>query len=117
DRRREVLASGAHRAQESRRARYFYRLRGRTERISRGDRNCVSQDRGAAVYRASGAGFAELRALETTQVDSRRSAIDLSRGDRGRSRAAAGGVRSEVESLPQREPGMAASSITDGNSR
>src|SRR5579864_378893 len=66
DGRRKVLAAGAHRAQESRRARYFYRLRGRAERISRGDRNRVSQDRGAAVYRASGAGFAELRALETT---------------------------------------------------
>ena len=68
----------------------------------------VPAHRGAALHRASGAGFAELRALETAQAGGGRSAVDLSGGDGGRGRAATGGVGGKVESLPQREPGVAA---------
>ena len=49
---REVLAAGADGAEEPRRDRYVHRLRGRAERVPRGDRDGVSADAGATVHRA-----------------------------------------------------------------
>jgi putative transposase len=49
----------------------------------------------------------ELRALEIAQASGGRSASDLSRGDRGRSRASVGGAGVEIDRLSQCEPGVA----------
>ena len=65
-------------------------------------------DRGAALHRARGTGFAQLCALENAQAGGRRSAGDLSGGHGGRGRATSGGTGGEVESLSQRQPGVAA---------
>src|SRR6266536_2753668 len=72
------------------------------------DRNYLSPHRSAALHRASGAGFAELCALEAPQISGGRSAADLSCGHRGRSHATSGGGNSQVECVSQREPSMAA---------
>ena len=61
-----------------------------------------------ALHRASGAGFAQLCALESTQAGGGGPAVDLPRGHSGRGRATPGAVGGQVESLSQREPGMAA---------
>jgi len=87
---------------------YFDRLRGWAERVSGSDRNHLSPHRSAALHRASGAGFAELCALEAPQISGGRSAADPSCGHRGRSHATSGGGNSQVECVSQREPGMAA---------
>src|SRR5262244_943527 len=83
DGRRKVLASSADRAAEPGRERYFHRLRGWAERVSGSDRGSVSAHRSAVVHRAPGAGLAELRALESAQAGSGRSAVDLPRGHGG----------------------------------
>src|SRR6516165_9547474 len=108
ERRREVLAAGADGVTESRGQRYFHRLRRRAERISRSHRSRIPADRGATLHRASGAGFAKLCALEITQGRGCGFAFDLSCRHGGRSGTASGGAGSEVESLSQREPSMAA---------
>ncbi len=64
-RRREVLAAGADGVAEPRSEGHLHRLRGWAEGISGSHRSGVSAHRGAALHRASGAGFAELRALES----------------------------------------------------
>src|SRR6266699_3639159 len=104
----QVLAASTHRAEEPGGEGYFDRLRGWAERFSGSDRNHLSPHRSAALYRASGAGFAELCALEAPQISGGRSAADLSCGHRGRSHATSGGGNSQVECVSQREPGMAA---------
>ena len=57
--------------------------------------------------KAAGSGL-ETRPLEIAQAGGRRSAIDLSCGDDGRSRAWSPGTGRQVESLSQREAGVAA---------
>jgi putative transposase len=74
----EILAASTDRVEELWGEGYLHRLRGWGERISRGHRSAVSADRGAAVHRASGAGVAELCALEAAQVGGGRSAAGLS---------------------------------------
>src|SRR5437868_5855691 len=113
DGRGEVLAAGTDGAAESGGEGHLHRLRGWAERISGSHRSSVSAHRGAALHRACGTGFAELRALETAQTGGRRSAIDLSRGDGGRGRAWPPRTGKQVESLSQREPGVAAELGTD----
>src|SRR5207248_2239553 len=113
DGRGEVLAAGTDGAAESGGEGHLHRLRGWAERISGSHRSSVSAHRGAALHRACGTGFAELRALETAQTVGRRSAIDLSRGDGGRGRAWPPRTGKQVESLSQREPGVAAELGTD----
>ena len=76
--RSQVLAAGADGAEEPGREGHLHRLRGWAERISGSDRSGLSADRGAALHRASGAGFAELCALESTQAGGGGSAADLS---------------------------------------
>ena len=72
ERRSQVLAAGADGAEEPRGEGHLHRLRGWAERISGSDRGGVPADRGAVVHRASGAGLAELRALESAQGGGRR---------------------------------------------
>src|SRR5246127_5721168 len=108
DGRREVLAAGADGVAEPGSEGHLDRLRGWAERVSRSDRGGVSPDRGAVMHRASGAGLAELRALESAQASGSRSAADLSGRHGGRGGAASDGVGRQVESLSQREPGVAA---------
>src|SRR5205085_1241442 len=97
DGRSQVLAASSDRVTESRGEGHFHRLRGRAERISGSHRSGVSADRSTAVHRASGAGFAKLRALETAQGCSRGSAFDLSRRHGRRGGTASGGTGDEVE--------------------
>ena len=80
----EILAASTDRAEEPWGEGYLHRLRGWAERISRSHRSAVSADRGAVVHRTSGAGVAELCALEAPQVGGGRSAADLSSGHGGR---------------------------------
>ena len=87
-RRSEVLAAGADGVAEPWGEGHSHRLRGWAERISGSHRGDLSPDRSAALHRASGAGFAELCALENAQAGGRRSAVDLSGGHGGRGRAA-----------------------------
>src|SRR5262249_8139466 len=98
----------AHGAKEPRGEGYLDRLRGWAERVSGSDRNHLSPHRSAALHRASGAGFAELCALEAPQISGGRSAANLSCGHRGRSHATSGGGNSQVECVSQRESSMAA---------
>jgi len=86
---------------------YLDRLCGWAERISRGHRSGVSEDRGAVVHRTSGAGFTELRALEAAQVGGGRSAADLSSGHGGRGPIAFGRDDPKVDGLSQRGPSVA----------
>jgi len=79
----KFLAAGTDGTEEPRGERYLHRLRGWAERISGSDRGGVSGHRGAALHRASGAGFAELRALESAQAGGQGSAIDLPRSHLG----------------------------------
>jgi len=81
--RSQVLAAGTDGTEEPRGERYFHRLRGWAERISGSDRGGVSAHRGAALHRASGAGFAELRTLEIAQAGGQGSAVDLPCRHRG----------------------------------
>src|SRR5438309_11762935 len=76
----QVLAASTDRAEEPWGEGYLHRLRRWAERISRGHRSAVSADRGAVVHRTSGAGVAELCALEVPQVGGGGSAEDLSCG-------------------------------------
>ena len=108
ERRSQVLAASADGTAEPRSEGPPDRLRGWAERISGSHRSGVSADRGTAVHRASGAGFPKLCALENAQAGGRRSAVDLPCSHGGRSRATSGGTRGEVESLSQRQPGVAA---------
>src|SRR5208283_3964771 len=103
-----VLAAGTDRVTEPRGEGYFHRLRGWAEGISGSYRSGVSADRGATLHRASGAGFAELPALEVTQASGGGLTVDLSCGHGGRSRATFGGTGGEVEGVSQREPSVAA---------
>src|SRR5437899_4092142 len=80
---------------------------GGLKRVSGSDRNPLSPHRSAAVHRASGAGLAELCALEAPQISGGGSAADLSSSDGGRSPTATGGDDPEVDSLSQRGPGVA----------
>jgi len=75
---------------DARRAGYLHCLRGRTDGLS-GRHQCrVFPDEGAAVHRAHGAQLATLRFLEGSQEGGRRSAENLSVGQRGGSRAGTG---------------------------
>src|SRR5205823_14525189 len=103
----QVLAASADRAEEPWGEGYLHRLRGWAERISRGHRSSLSPDRSAAVHRTSGAGVAELCALEVSQVGGGGSAANLSSGHGGRSAAASGGDDAEVDGLSQRGPSVA----------
>src|SRR2546428_8914119 len=81
----QVLAASADRTEEPWGEGYLHRLRRRAERVSGSDRNPLSPHRSAAVHRASGAGLAELCALEAPQISGGGSAADLSSSDGGRS--------------------------------
>ena len=107
-RRREVLAAGADRVTEPRAEGYFHRLRGWAEGLSASHRDGVSENHGAVVHRAHGAGQPELRELERAPTGGPRSEVDLPGGDRGRSGAATGGVLREVEwQVPNDQRAMA----------
>src|SRR5262249_49484840 len=67
ERRREVLARGGDRVEEPRSRRRVDRLRGRTERLSRGDRINLPASAGTIVHRPSAAEFAWLRLVEGAQ--------------------------------------------------
>src|SRR6266853_263242 len=62
----------------------------------------------SALHRASGAGFAEVCALEAPQGSGGRFTADLSCGHGGGSPAESGGGNSEMERLSQRQPSVAA---------
>src|SRR2546425_8625082 len=108
DRRGEVLAAGADGAAEPGGEGHLHRLRGWAEGISGSHRSGVSAHRGTALHRAPGAGLAELRALEAAQAGGDGPAVDLPRSHSGRGRAASPGTGRQMESLSQREPGVAA---------
>src|SRR3984957_13894065 len=97
DGRSEVLAAGADGVAEP-----------WGEGISGSHRSGVSANRGAALHRASGASFAELCAVEIAQAGGCGFAIDLSCRHRERGRATSPRTGRQVESLSQREPGVAA---------
>ena len=107
-RRSQVLAAGADRAEESRGEGYLHRLRGRAERISGSDRGGVSRTRGAVVHRASGAGLAELRALEATQGGGGRPAADLSAATAAEAEQQLAELEAQVGRLSERQPSVAA---------
>src|SRR5713101_416604 len=104
----QVLAASADRAEESRGEGYLHGLCGWAEGISGSDRSHLPSDRGAALHRASGAGFAEVCALEAPQGSGGRFTADLSCGHGGGSPAESGGGNSEMERLSQRQPSVAA---------
>ena len=74
----------------------LHRVCGWAEGFPSGDRNGVSENDGAVVHRAHGAGQLELRELETAQAGGARFEIDLSRGHGRRGGAATGRLRRGV---------------------
>src|SRR5580765_9092871 len=68
ERRCQVLAAGADGVAEPRGEGHLHGLSGWAERVSGSDRGGVSAHRGAVMHCASGAGLAELRALESAQT-------------------------------------------------
>jgi hypothetical protein len=63
---------------------HLHRLRGWAERVSGSDRGGISARRSSVMYRASGAGLAQLCGLESTQAGGGRPAVDLPCGPRRR---------------------------------
>jgi len=74
---RQVLAAGGHRAEDAGRARYFYRLCRRAQRLPGSHRGSLSESGCAAVHRAYGPQQPELCAVENAEGSRRRSEVDL----------------------------------------
>src|SRR5207253_1116522 len=96
DGRAEVLVDGGDGTAQSRSARYFHCLRGRTEGLSRSDRSRFSEDAGSALYRSSNTEQPEVRFTQRAQAGGSRPEGGLQCSDRGSSSTRAKAVRRKM---------------------